>query len=173
MMAVTPASIASWGRRRRGSTRPKRGRAGEQLRLKCARLLDRDAHRVDAAHLPRSDPDRRTIARDHDRVRAHVAADRPREQQLLPLDSLGSFAPIARICSRVSRRRRGSARARRRSRACLPSRARRRPLRELEQAHVLLRSEHLERLRVETGREQHLDELLGELARETRRRRAG
>ena len=40
------------------------------------------------------------------------------------------------------------------------------PVGELEQAHVLLRLEQLERLGVEAGGEQHLDELPAELLRE-------
>ena len=39
---------------------------------------------------------------------------------------------------------------------------RRRPVGELEQAHVLLRLQQLERVGVVAGSEQHLDELLGE-----------
>ena len=68
-----------------------------------ARLLDRDPHRVHAAHLPGADPDRRAAGGDHDRVRAHVAADRPGEQQVLPLLLARLPALVStRICSRVS-----------------------------------------------------------------------
>src|SRR5689334_2145779 len=45
-----------------------------------ARLLDGDAHRVDAAHLPGADADRLQILGDHDRVRGDVLADAPGEE---------------------------------------------------------------------------------------------
>ena len=50
-----------------------------------ARLLERDPHRVDAAHLAGADADRLQALRDHDRVRRDVLADAPREQQVAPL----------------------------------------------------------------------------------------
>src|SRR3954447_14027276 len=52
---------------------------------RSARLLDGEAHRVDAAHLPRADAYRREVLGKHDRVRAHVLAHLPREEQLAPL----------------------------------------------------------------------------------------
>ena len=48
-------------------------------------LLDGDPHGVDAAHLTGADPDRRKILDQHDRVRADVLADPPREDQIAPL----------------------------------------------------------------------------------------
>ena len=63
---------------------------------------------------------------------------------------------------------------RRRSPACLRPRGwARGQSRELEQAHVLLRLQHLQRVGVVAGREQHLDELLARAARRRRDRRGG
>ena len=50
-----------------------------------AGLLDRDAHRIDAAHLPGADAKRLAAAGDHDRVRKRVLDDGPGEQQIVPL----------------------------------------------------------------------------------------
>ena len=90
-------------------------------------------------------------------------------------DSLGARALITRICSRVSATT---------SRVCTswpPITGLRFDLagwapassRELEQAHVLLHLQHLQRVRVVAGREQHLDELLAPAPRRTRGRPAG
>ena len=58
-------------------------RAG-RLVAELLRLLDRDPHRVDAAHLAGADADRLAVLREHDRVRADVLADRPREEDVRP-----------------------------------------------------------------------------------------
>src|SRR5829696_3183088 len=50
-----------------------------------ARLREREPDRVDAAHLARADPDRPQVLREHDRVRAHVLAHPPREEQVAPV----------------------------------------------------------------------------------------
>ena len=88
MIAVTPASIASWG----PSAKGKKASEASDWRRRAASpsaprlgLLDRDAHGIHAAHLPGADPDRRAVARDHDRVGAHVAADLPGKAHVLPL----------------------------------------------------------------------------------------
>src|SRR5436309_570527 len=49
------------------------------------RLARRDPRRIDAGHLAGTDPDRRAIPREDDRVRLHAPRDRPREQQVVPL----------------------------------------------------------------------------------------
>ena len=59
-------------------------RAGRVV-AELAGLLDRDPHGVDAAHLAGADADRLAALREHDRVRAHVLADAPGEQQVAPL----------------------------------------------------------------------------------------
>ena len=59
-------------------------RAGRVV-AELAGLLERDPHRVDAAHLAGADADRLQALREHDRVRAHVLADAPGEQQVAPL----------------------------------------------------------------------------------------
>src|SRR3954470_12728594 len=48
------------------------------------RLLDREPHRVDAAHLAGADPECLQIAPEHDRVRGDVLADAPGEEQVAP-----------------------------------------------------------------------------------------
>src|SRR5437763_10759295 len=50
-----------------------------------ARLLERDLDGVDATHLAGADTDRLVVPRDHDRVRGHVTADLPGEEQILEL----------------------------------------------------------------------------------------
>src|SRR4051812_23312341 len=63
-----------------------RGERGAlQLASRLARLVEREADGVDAAHLPRADSHRREPVREHDRVRANVLAHLPAEQHLAPL----------------------------------------------------------------------------------------
>ena len=47
--------------------------------------FERDADGVDAAHLAGTDADRPQLLGEHDRVRGHVLADRPGEEQIRPL----------------------------------------------------------------------------------------
>src|SRR5690242_1677777 len=49
-------------------------RGGGSLELVDAGLRHCDLHRIDAAHLPRSDRERAIAGREHDRVRLHVRA---------------------------------------------------------------------------------------------------
>ena len=57
-----------------------------------ARLLEREAHGVDPAHLTRPDADRLKIPRHDDRVREDVLADTPGEEQVTPARLVGSLA---------------------------------------------------------------------------------
>ena len=88
--AVAPASIAVSGPSGKGKNASEASdEPASSLRppssARVAGLVDRDPHRVDPAHLPGADPDRRAVLGKHDRVRAHVAADLPGEQQVAPL----------------------------------------------------------------------------------------
>ena len=96
-------------------------RAGRVV-AELARLLERDPHRVDAAHLAGADPDRLQALREHDRVRAHVLAHAPGEQQVAPLLLADAAGDDASSAGGRRRRRRAPGRAGRRARAC--SRAR-------------------------------------------------
>ena len=49
-----------------------------------AGLLERQPHRVDTAHLARTDPEGLQVAREHDRVRGHLLANAPREEEVAP-----------------------------------------------------------------------------------------
>ena len=49
-----------------------------------ARLLERETYRVDAARLAAADADRRQVLRDDDRIRAHVLAHPPSEDEVSP-----------------------------------------------------------------------------------------
>ena len=53
------------------------------------RLLEREADRVDAAHLPGADPDRLQVLGDHDRVRGDVLGDAPGEEEVAPARLVG------------------------------------------------------------------------------------
>ena len=72
MIAVTPASIASAP----SANGKNASEASTASQVDPARgLVDRDADRVDAAHLAGADSRRRRGPWQHDRVRAHVLAD--------------------------------------------------------------------------------------------------
>ena len=90
MIAVTPASSASCGPSANGKNASEASEAPVERVAVLARLLDRDPDRVDAAHLPRADPDRLQVLREHDRVRGDVLADPPGEEQVAPLRLVGS-----------------------------------------------------------------------------------
>ena len=85
MIAVTPASSASCGPSANGKNASLASTAPVDVVAVLARLLDRDPHGVDAAHLPGADPDRLQVADEHDCVRRDVLAHAPREQQVAPL----------------------------------------------------------------------------------------
>ena len=154
-----------------------RARRRQSLGLELAGLLDGDADGVDAAHLPGADADRGLAGGDHDRVGAHVPADAPGEQHVLPLPlaggsgahdahlraGLGDGVAVldeqsadhglgfeGQVLGRRGVLSGGAVAAGVRDRA------------EFEQAHVLLLLEYLERAGVETGGEQDLDELAAE-----------
>src|SRR4051812_1905315 len=80
-------------------------RAGDIVPV-LTRLLHRDAHGVDAAHLAGADPDGLQVAGEHDRVRRDVLAHAPGEEQVAPL-LLGDAArddlhPLAILDVRVT-----------------------------------------------------------------------
>ena len=158
-----PRRARAAGRPGTGRTRPRRA-TRRRASGRARRLLDGDPDGVDAAHLAGADADRLQVLGDHDRVRADVLADAPGEEQVAPLRLVG----LARddLPSPRGRRRpsRGPARAGRRARAC--SRA---PTPRLRGARGRSGSgspasahERLHRHLVVAGREEHLDELLGE-----------
>src|SRR5947208_15188987 len=63
-----------------------------ELVTDLARLLEREAHGVDPAHLPRPDADRLKIPRHDDRVRDDVLADTPGEEHVTPARLVASLA---------------------------------------------------------------------------------
>ena len=89
MIARTPASSASCGPSANGKNASEAS-AAPAVVAELARLLERDPHGVDAAHLAGADPDRLQVARDDDRVRDDVLADAPGEEQVAPVVSVGS-----------------------------------------------------------------------------------
>ena len=128
-----------------------------------ARLLDRDPHRVDAAHLAGADADRLQVLGDHDRVRGDVLADAPREEQVAPRsprrlagDHLHPLpvgdVPVAVLDEQA---------AEHALEVALRASAVRRS-RSLRIRIDCFCDERLERDLVVAGREQHLDELLGD-----------
>ena len=131
------------------------------------RLLDRDPHGVDAAHLAGADPDRLQVLGDHDRVRGDVLADAGSEEQVAPL-GLGRLArrdlhplavldvPVAVLDEQAAEHALVVALPRLGASA----------LGVVEDPDRLLADERLERDLVVAGREQHLDELLRELLAE-------
>ena len=103
MIARTPASIASWGPSANGKNASEASAAPSSGQLGRGRLVDRDPHRVDAAHLPGSDPDRAEPLRHHDRVRAHVLAHRAFRTEARPTPPRSACASVATsISSRCS-----------------------------------------------------------------------
>ena len=145
--------------------------ASRRLGLRAAglaALLDREPHRVDPAHLPGADPERRAVLGEHDRVRAHVAAHRPgeaacrataprsaRPSVTTSISSRGSGSPSRSWTSRPPRTRftsrsPGSADA---------------LLLVIEDPDRLLLLQDLQRPVLVAGRDQHLDEVLVQLAR--------
>ena len=88
--AVAPALIAVSGPSGKGknaseATAEPASSSWASAAERLAGLVDRDPDRVDAAHLAGADPERRPVLGEDDRVRAHVPADLPREQQVGPL----------------------------------------------------------------------------------------
>ena len=131
-------------------------------------LLDREADGVDAAHLAGADADRRQITREHDRVGADVLADLPREQQLAPLGLGGAaladdlhLGAILEVRVAVLDEHPADDLAQ-----LGVDHVRRAALAVVEDPHVGLGLEHLERVLVVAAREQHLDELVDERLRE-------
>ncbi len=128
-----------------------------------ARLVDRDADGVDAAHLAGADPDRLPVARDHDRVRAHVSAHAPREQRVLPLRRVEVAGHdlhrrgVLELAVAVLHEQPAED-----ARVVALARSLRAPLVVGEDAERLLRAQGGERIVREARREQHLDEVLGD-----------
>src|SRR4051794_19572006 len=58
---------------------------GGLIAVGVAALLDREANRVDPAHLAGADPERGAVLGDHDRVGADPPHDGPGEEHVLPL----------------------------------------------------------------------------------------
>ena len=136
--------------RQRGAGRP------------VARLLDRQPHRVDAAALAGADADRRQVAGDHDRVRPHVLAQPPREQQVAPAALVGRGLAdhphrVAVVEVRVAVL---DEHAAQHAAEVALARAGLAPLAVLQDPQLALPAQHLEPGVVVAGREQHLDELL-------------
>ena len=147
-------------RRRTGRTRPR-----PSPRHRAALCAFSSASRTASTRLiwPAPMPTVARSARDHDRVGAHVLADLPGEQQLLPL-RLGRPALGRRPASRSRSSRSdvtvlhehaaGDLPQRRLAAACELRRSRSSRMRMFG-----LRREHLERILVVAAREQNLDEL--------------
>ena len=162
MIAVTPAPIAISGPSEKGKNASEaQHRAGQRLQ---ARLVDGQAHGVHAAHLARADARRRLLLGEHDRVGAHVHADLPGEHEVAPLvvgrRALGDDLHLRAVGEvdvavlyeqpahdlldvRLGQQRRAA-------------------LVVLQDAQRRLAREDLHRAVLVAGREQHLDELLGE-----------
>ena len=169
--AVEPAWIASSGPSAKGkkaseaTAEPASRRLGV-LAAGVAALLDREADRVDAAHLAGADAERGAVLGDHDRVGADAADDGPGEAACRPtaarsarssvttsIISRGSGSPSRSWISRPPRTRLTS----RSPRVALA------PLLLAEDPDRLLLLQHLERAVLVAGRDQHLDEVLVQL----------
>ncbi len=90
MIARTPAASASCGPSANGKNASEASTAPVEVVPVLARLLERDPHRVDAAHLAGADPDRLQVLGEHDRVRGDVLGHAPREEEVAPLRLVGS-----------------------------------------------------------------------------------
>ena len=155
------------------------GGAGQQgvglLAAGVAALLDREADRVDAAHLAGADAERGAVLGDHDRVGADAADDGPGEEHVVPLllARLGlghHLHQLARLGVAVAVLDQqpaedpfdvalaGSALA---------------PLLLAEDPDRLLLLQHLERPVLVAGRDQDLDEVLVQLLGQLARRSGG
>ena len=91
MIAVTPASTRELRAVGEREERVGGQRGAEQRGAGLAGLLDREADGVHAAHLAGADADRGEVVGQHDRVGADVLADLPGEEHLAPL-GLGGLA---------------------------------------------------------------------------------
>ena len=171
MIAVTPGSSASAGPSGNGKKASEASAAPAEVVAVLARLLEREPHRVDAAHLAGADPDRPQVLGDHDRVRGDVLADAPGEEQVAPVR-------LARLAADDDHRLAvldvdvavlGEQAADDPPVVALAG-GRAPPLGRVEDPQRLLRAQHVERALLVPGREQHLDELLrdppGELGRD-------
>ena len=128
-----------------------RERRAVEVVAELPRLLDRDPHRVDAAHLAGADADRPQVLGDHDRVRGDVLADAPGEEQVAPVGLAGLAAdddhPLAVLDVAVAVLGEQAA-----DHAPVVALARRRvpPLGRVEDPQRLLRAQRLERARPRT-----------------------
>ena len=85
MTARMPSSAAASRPSRNGKKASEAIDAARDFELRVGRLHRGDAGRDDAARLPGADADRAAVPREHDRVRLHVLAHAPGEQQVREL----------------------------------------------------------------------------------------
>ncbi len=173
MIAFTPASSASCGPSENGK-KPSEARTASRTSCPSSRgLRERDPHRVHTAHLAGADPDGLESLGEHDRIRVDVFRDPPREEQVAPLllrelaaDELHAVAlgdvPVPVLDEHAAEHP-----------AVVPvGVCGRAPLGVVEDAKSRLAHEHLRRLLVEAGREEHLHELTCDRDPERGRHRA-
>ena len=129
---------------------------------------DRDADRIDARHLAGADAQRAAAGDEHDRVRLDVLADAPREvevAQLLGRRRRASTRPCAAAAAAVSRSRVCTRKPPATLRSSSAPGALGRDVAD-QQAQVLARREHRQRVRLERRRDHALEERLLDLARQ-------
>ena len=162
--AVTPASSAICGPSANGKNASLASAAPAEVVAVLARLLDRDPHRVDAAHLAGADPDRLQVLREHDRVRRDVLADAPGEEQVAPLrlvELAGRRPPSPSRSSTSASRSWTSSPPSTRLKSRSPGVSARRS-RSTRMRSAFFAPQRLDRRVVVAGREQHLDEMPGD-----------
>ena len=170
MIAVTPASRASCGPSGKGKNASEASTAPSTGVAVLAGLVERDLHGLDAAHLAGADAERLQVLGDDDRVRVHVLADAPGEEEVAPELLVGLVAganlhPFAVVHLRVGVLHEEAA-----DHAAKVALAEGRApaLAVLEDPRSGLLLEDLDRVGRVLGRDQHLDELLGQALRERR-----
>ena len=172
MIAVTPASSASLGPSANGKNASEA--SDEAVAALDPVAAHRDLHGVHAAHLAGADPERRLAVGEDDRVGLHVPADAPGEEQVAPLGlgrlPLGDDLQLGAVGDddvAVLHEQAAVDLADVEVGVALAA-----ALLVLEDPHVRLLGEDRERVLVVAGRDEHLDELLGERLGELDGRRA-